>query len=111
MFFGEGVASFGHSALGAGNIYFREAEIENFCVSALSDENIGGLNVAVDDSLGMGGVESVGNFDRNLQNALQIHRPAVNDMFQGVAIEKFHGNKGAGIMLTNIVDGANVGMI
>ena len=42
---------------------FGEAEVENFCVAAFGDENVGGLDVAMDDVFLMGGVEGVGNFD------------------------------------------------
>ena len=111
MFFGEGVAGFGQSGWGAGSIYFGEPEIENFCVAAPGHKIIGRLDVAVDDAFCMSGVESVCNFAGDLEDALQIHRAAVDEMFQRVAIEKFHGDKGARIMFTDIIDGANVGMI
>ncbi len=42
---------------------FCEAEVENFCVAAFGDEDVGGLDVAVDDAGAMSGVESVGDFD------------------------------------------------
>ena len=43
--------------------HLREAEVENFGVAALGDENICGLDVAMDDAFGVRGVERVGDFD------------------------------------------------
>ena len=48
---GEGVAG------GAGD--FGQSEVEDFGVTPLGDENIGRLDVAVDDALDVGGVKSV----------------------------------------------------
>ena len=43
--------------------HFRQAKIENLGVAALGDEYIRGLDVAVDDAFGVGGIERVGDFD------------------------------------------------
>ena len=40
---------------------FGQTEVEDLGVSALGDEDVGGLNVAMDDALGMCGVEAVGD--------------------------------------------------
>ena len=48
--------------------YFGEAEVENFGVAALGDENIRRLDVAVDDALGVRGIERVGNFDGEVRS-------------------------------------------
>ncbi len=44
-------------------VHFCQAEIENLGMSALGDKNIGGLDVAVNDPFGVGGIERVGNLD------------------------------------------------
>ena len=54
---------------------FGETEVENFGVAAVGDENVGGLDVAVDDSLAVGGFEGVGDFDRHGEQAIEFHRP------------------------------------
>ena len=41
----------------------RQPEVENLGVPALGDKDVRGLDVAVDDAFGVGGVERVGNFD------------------------------------------------
>jgi hypothetical protein len=42
-----------------------EAEVEHLGVPAFGDENIGGLNVTMNDPFGVGGVQSIGDFDAN----------------------------------------------
>ena len=41
----------------------RQPEIQNLGVPTLSDKNIGGLDIAMNDSLAVRGVECLGNFD------------------------------------------------
>ena len=52
-----------------------EAEVENLGVAARGDEDVGGLDVAVDDALGVGGVEGVGDFDGQREQGFVIERP------------------------------------
>ena len=42
---------------------FRQSEIQNLGVAAVGNKNIGGLDVAVDDSLGMSRVQGVSDLD------------------------------------------------
>ena len=53
---------------------FGEAEIENLGVAALGDENIRGLDVAMNDAFGMGGVERVGDFDGKIEQRIEYRR-------------------------------------
>jgi hypothetical protein len=41
----------------------RQPEVENLGVPALSDKNIGRLDVAMDDALRVGRIQSIGNFN------------------------------------------------
>ena len=76
--------------------YFREAEIENFGVAALGDENIGGLDVAMDDALGVRGIETVGDLDAEIENGFHFHRAAGDAMLESDAVEELHGDEGCG---------------
>ncbi len=46
-----------------------KAKIENFDGATLGDENVGGLDVAVDDAFFVGGVEGIGELDADVDGA------------------------------------------
>jgi hypothetical protein len=56
--------------------HLRQAKVQDFCVAAACHENIGRLDVAVDDALGVGRIECIGDLDGELQHGFQIQRPA-----------------------------------
>jgi len=91
--------------------YLREPEIEDLGATALGYEDVCGLDVAVNDALGMSGVQRIGNFNRNRQDCFGIDRSSRDEMLQSYAVEEFHGKERLAILLTNIVNSANVGMI
>ena len=90
---------------------FREAEVEDFGVAAFGDENVGGLDVAMDDAFGVGGVECVGDFDGDAEETIEFEGLAGDDVLERDAIEKFHGDEGCAVFFADVVDGADVGMI
>ena len=90
---------------------FGEAEIENFGVAAAGDEDVGGFDVAMDDLLGVGGVEAVGDIDGEGKEEFEVHGTPADSVFQGLAVEKFHGDEGFAIVFADVVNGADVGMI
>jgi hypothetical protein len=111
---GVGRSSYGFTYTRAARVrrqQFRQAEIENFGVAAASDEKIGGLDVAMNDSLGVRGVQRVGDFDADVEQAVHFQRVAVHSVLQRSAVEKFHGDEGFAVFFADIVDGANAGMV
>ena len=60
----------------------RQTEIQNLGVAALGDEDVGGLDVAVNDAFGVGGIERVGNLDGQRQNHVQFQRTPGDAMLQ-----------------------------
>ena len=90
---------------------FCESEVQDFGMPAFGDEYVGGLDVAMDDAFDMGGIESVGNFDSDAEKTIQFKRLASDDVFEGEAIETFHGDKGSAGFLADVVNRANVGMV
>ena len=52
---------------------FGQAKIENFGVAAISHKNVCGLNVAMNDSFAVRGIERVGDLDAQRDQSLQFH--------------------------------------
>ena len=80
-------------------------------MAAFGDENVGGLDVEVDESLGVGGVEGIGDLGCQNEQGVEFDGLAGDAVLQGRAIEVLHGDEGAAVVLSDVVNGADVGMI
>ena len=94
-----------------GGHYFRQSEVEDLGVAARGDEDVCGLDVAVNDAVGMGGVERVGDFDsQRKQVSVSSGRPpmaclSVTPSRNSMAMKAWP------FMLADLIDGADVGMV
>ena len=89
----------------------RETEIENLGVSAIGDEDVRGLDVAVHNALGMRGVECVGDLDCESESGVERERLPGDGAIQSCAFEVLQCDVGAPFRFTDVIDGTNVGMI
>ena len=89
----------------------RETEVENFRVTSLRDEDVGGFDVAVHDSFRVGCIQSVRNLDGQRQNQLRFQRTPSNPVCQRHAVQKFHRDEGLVTVLADVVNGADVRMV
>ena len=71
-------------------------------------EDVGRLDIAMNDSLFMRGVEGVGNVDGNLEQLFERERPLLDEALQGFAIEEFHGNKQSTVGFGDLMNGKTV---
>lgn len=106
---GEGVGGDGSGRGRGGN--FGETEVEDFGAALAGNENVGGLDVAMDDALGVSGLQGVGDGGCDFEDGLKIHGARGDGVFEGKAIEEFHGDEGFAVFLADVIDGADVGVI
>ena len=69
------------------------------------------LDVAMNDSLAVGGVERVRDFNAQADHGFGVERTAHDAVFQGLSVEEFHGDEGLAVLFINFVNGADVGMV
>ena len=105
------VASRRFQNLAAVNAYFGQPEVKNFGVTALGDEDIGGLDVAMNNVLGVRRFERVRDFDGQSEKQAGFERAEGDAVFQRRAFQKLHRDKGLVVVLSDFVDGADVGMV
>ncbi len=114
MVFGEPASGVGGGVTGgrrAGNGGLGKTEVENFCVAARGDENIGGLDVAMNDAFGVSGVEGVGNVSADFEKALDFDGRVGDDVLERGAFHVFHDDEDAAVVFLDVVDGADVRMV
>ena len=89
----------------------RQTKIQDLDVAALGYKDVRRLDVTVNDSLAVGGAESIRNFDPPFKDVVERQRFAGDAMLEGGAVHEFHGDKRLAVLLADLVDCADVGMI
>ena len=77
----------------------------------LSHKNVGGLDVAVNDALGVSGIESPGDVNCQFEQLFRGKRPAQNALAQRHPFQQFHHDEILTLLLADLVDGANVRVV
>src|ERR1700751_1778926 len=96
-------------AFGCTNL--SQPEIQNLGVTALRHEDVCWLDIPVDDSCRVSGIERVGDLDAKRQDGIDLQRLATDAVFERRAIQKLHRNKRLTILLPDFIDRAYVGMV
>ena len=78
---------------------------------AFRDEDIGRLDIAMDDSLGVRCFKSIGDFNGKRQQGVGVKALRGDHMLHGHAVQVLHGDKSLIAALADFVNGADVGMI
>jgi hypothetical protein len=80
-------------------------------VAAVSDEYVRGLDVAVNDSVRVSGIQTLCNLDSQVQDLVRAKRFAEDALPQRLALQILHGNEVLPLKLVDVVDRAYIGMI
>jgi hypothetical protein len=72
---------------------------------------IGRLDVAMNDPLAVGGIESVSGLNCQPQQYVRLQRLSGDAVFESCAAQKLHGYKSLPVLITDVVNRADVGMI
>src|SRR5690242_5602094 len=80
-------------------------------MAAIGDEDVCRLDVTVDDAFTVRSIKGIGNFNGQREQSLQIEGAAANTMLEGDTFEVFHGDEGAAIFLSDVMNRADVGVI
>ena len=84
-----------------------ETEVEQLGVATGGNEDVARLDVAMDDPGTVGGVERIGNLERQRQLLVQRHAAGDECVLQRPALEPLHGNERLPVVLADLINGAN----
>ena len=100
----------GHGAHVHGATGFREPEVEEPC-ARLRQENVSRLEIAMHDARAVGFVERVGDFGGDLDGVAERQRAPGDAIRQRLALEILHDEKGGALVIADVVQRADVGVI
>jgi hypothetical protein len=88
-----------------------QPEVQELRLPAVRDEDVRGLDVPVDDPLAVGGLQRIRHLRSQLQQPLHLQRLAADPVLQGLAFHQLHHEEGVPLVLSDLVDHADVGMV
>ena len=89
----------------------RQAEVEHLHLAAAREEDVGRLDVAMQDAFGVRGVERVGDLRGDVEQVPQIERPPDSCAIERLALEQLHREVELPVVLVEVVDRADVRVI
>ena len=90
---------------------FGQPKISQFDLTAGRHEDVGRLNVPVNDAAFVRRFQSPGDLDGQIQKRFQRQRLCANSVFQRLAFQQLHGNIALPVVLADVMDGADIRMI
>jgi len=106
-FLGEVVGA----AAGSRRTGFGNTKIQNFRVLALGNEDVAGFDVAVNDLCGVRGIERIGDLDAERYHRFNGKRTPGDAHFQLEPFQQFPHDEGSAVLLPDVVDRTDVGMV
>ena len=89
----------------------RQAEIQELGLAARGHENVGGLEVAMNDAFLVRGIQRVGDLHTNLDDGLDCKNTPGDTFLERFTLEQLHHDERLPIVFPNFVNSADVGMV
>src|ERR1051325_6600557 len=86
-----------------------QSEVENLR-PALGEEDVGRLDVAVDDGGGVRDVKSIGECDADVDDGGQFEWTSLQTLPQRLAVQQLHHDEGLAAAVADVVDGQDFGL-
>ena len=93
------------------DVQFGQAEVQDLCLSALGNEDIGRLDVAMHDPARVRGVQGIRDLDRKIQQLIELDGRAFDAVLERLAVQELHGDEGLMVLLPDLINRADVGVI
>lgn len=91
-------------------LQFRQSEIEQLRAH-LRQHDIAALEITMRHAVAVGRIERARDFNRDLQRLLQRQRAFLQFLRERLAFQKLHHQEVGSVLLTDVVENANVGML
>src|SRR6516164_7355927 len=88
-----------------------KTKVENLSLSTLHDENVGGLDVSMDDAFGVCCVEPFCNLDGRIQKIFDSLRSTSDTVLQRHSVKKLHHDECLPVHFAEVVNGADIRMV
>ena len=88
-----------------------QTKIEHFRLATFGHEDIRRLDIAVNDSFGVGGIQSFRYLDSKFQYFFKRKRFPMDVTAQSFAVNELHGDERPPVLLAHVVDRANTRMV
>ncbi len=89
----------------------RHPEIQHLHLTVRPHEDVPRLDVSVDDARAVRGVERLGDLGRDLEHLARFERLAGDVSLEIRALQPLHGDERLAVVVLDLVDGADVGMV
>src|SRR5437667_12831593 len=92
-------------------LVFSQPKVEDLRLTTARDEDVGGLDVAVNDSLGVCGIQRVGHLNCQFQHRLGIDWFLRDTMLQGLALQILHDDEWTALVSPDLINWADMGVL
>src|SRR5262249_41849369 len=88
-----------------------EAEVEDLHASLRVDDQVAGLQVAMDDPLRVRRLERIGDLDADVEQLVELEAALLGVLRERLALEELHDDVRTALVLLDRVDRADAGMV